>query len=116
MEGAIARLLHAVRGVRLFREGETESASFTRDRLQPDSSAVVLHDKLAERQTDSVAGDFLRTMQPHEHFKDPLLLFGRHAKAVVQYSEGPVAFISFGSHVDMQRGWPRYLIALPIRF
>src|SRR5574340_430848 len=88
----------------LFRQGEDESAAFTRPGFHPDMAAVALHHLLADGEADAGPGIFALVVQPLEHHEDALEILRLDADAVVPHRK----FISLAKilhrHMDSRNG------------
>ncbi len=69
-------------GANYVRDGEVKCGALAQFRLHPDSSAALLDDTLADRQTDARAGE-LAAVQPFEDAEDLLMIARIDPDAVV---------------------------------
>ena len=81
-------------------------------RLQPDASAVPLHDFLTEGQPDAHAGILGAGVQPLEDTEDSPKVLPIDANAVVANGEAPMLAAALGAHMDAGLQLPAELQAI----
>ncbi len=98
--------VHLPRPLACLRYGEKEGRTLADLRLDPDATAVPLHDLLAYGQPDTGARIFILSMQSLEHLEQLVVILRIDADAVVLDRDGPLLIALLRSDLYSRRLWP----------